>query len=78
MISGKVTQLLSAAQQLEGLEALTLVQVQTEKGALTAADSLGVMPGCQVVVCQGGAAQAAFGTNCPVDAAVVCILPGER
>lgn len=74
MLSGKVTQVLTVPRRLEGLEGLSLVQVQTQGALLTAADALGAAPGEQVVVSQGPAARAAFGTNCPADAVVVCVL----
>ena len=74
MLSGKVTQVLTVPRRLEGLEGLSLVQVQTQGALLTAADALGAVPGEQVVVSQDPAARAAFGTNCPADAVVVCVL----
>ena len=74
MLSGKVTQVLPALRRLEALEGLALVQVQTQNTLLTAADSLGAAPGQQVVLSQGPAARAAFGTNCPADAVVLCVL----
>ena len=74
MLSGKVTQVLTVPRRLEGLEGLSLVQVQTQGALLTAADALGAVPGEQVVVSQGPAARAAFGTNCPADAVVICVL----
>jgi microcompartment protein CcmK/EutM len=35
---------------------------------------MGVTLGEQVVMSQGAAAQAAFGTNCPADTVVLCVL----
>ena len=74
MISGKVKQVLKVGRQLEALAGLSLVQVETEQGLVTAADSMQVKPGSQVVMSQGAAAQAAFGTNCPADTVVLCVL----
>jgi microcompartment protein CcmK/EutM len=74
MISGEVTQVLTVGRQLRAMEGLTLVRVRTQTGSITAADSMGVAPGEQVVMSQGAAAQAAFGTNCPADTVVLCVL----
>ena len=74
MISGKVKQVLKVGRQLEAMAGLSLVQVETETGVVTAADSMQVQPGSQVVMSQGTAAQAAFGTNCPADTVVLCVL----
>lgn len=72
MTTGEVEQVLSAARRLPDMEDLALVRVRTDAGSVTAADRLGVRPGDRVVLSR--AAQAAFGTNCPADAAVVCVL----
>lgn len=72
MTTGEVTQLLRPARRLPGTEDLALVQVRTPEGTVTAADRLGVQPGERVVLSR--AAQAAFGANCPADAAVVWAL----
>lgn len=74
MIAGNVTQVLPAGRLHQSLEGLTLVQVDTGSGAVTAADSLGAAPGERVVLSQGSAVQAALGTNCGADALVVCVL----
>ena len=74
MITGTVTQVLTPGRCLDGMAGLTLVQVRTREGELTAADALGAQPGAEVVLTRGAAAQAAFGTNCPADAVVLGIL----
>lgn len=74
MIAGTVTQVLTLGRHLDGMKGLTLVQVTTRAGVLTAADALGVEPGKEVVMTQGAGAQAAFGANCPVDTVVLGVL----
>ena len=71
MITGEVERVHPALRQLPGLEHLALVQVRTPEGPVTAADALGAAPGDRVVLSRGSAA---FGTKCPADAAVVCVL----
>ena len=74
MTTGEVKQVLAPVRRVPGLEGLALVQVQTGEGTLIAADTLGAAPGDRVLLSRDGAARSAFGTNCPADAAVVCVL----
>lgn len=74
MIAGKVSQVLRSERALSSVEALALVEVETPAGPVAAADALRAQPGERVLLSQGCAARAAFGSNCPADAVVLCVL----
>lgn len=74
---GKVIGSVWATRKAQCLQGQTFLVVESDGGALVAADQVGAGPGDRVLLATGTVASR-FCMDAPVDAAVVAILDGEK